>query len=108
MLSQWDCFLQNLGEWHGSFTRLSPQGEQLEDTPTVVSLEARENNTLVYQVVRRCYPDKPAEEQEYFVRSLNRSLLFFENGAFSLGSIQWSPFSEFGTELGLIEKSASS
>jgi hypothetical protein len=29
--------------------------------------------------------------------------LFLENGAFSLGSIQWGPFSEFGAELGLIE-----
>ena len=28
--------------------------------------------------------------------------IFFENGAFSQGSIQWGPFSEFGAELGFI------
>ena len=27
MKKQWDCVLQNLGEWEGSFTHLSPQGE---------------------------------------------------------------------------------
>ncbi|MDJ0549650.1 MAG: DUF3598 family protein, partial [Microcystis sp. M49637_WE12] len=26
MLSQWECLLKNLGQWQGSFTRLSPQG----------------------------------------------------------------------------------
>ncbi|MEL7330326.1 MAG: DUF3598 family protein, partial [Cyanobacteria bacterium J06559_1] len=35
-------------------------------------------------------------------RSLNRATLFFEGGAFSQGSMQWGPFSEFGAELGLI------
>ena len=34
--------------------------------------------------------------------SLSRATLFFENGAFSQGSTQWGPFSEFGAELGLI------
>ncbi|NJM69861.1 MAG: DUF3598 family protein [Scytonema sp. RU_4_4] len=31
MKSQWDCVLQNLGEWQGSFTHVSPQGELVED-----------------------------------------------------------------------------
>ncbi|NMG18657.1 DUF3598 family protein [Brasilonema bromeliae] len=30
MKSQWDCVLQKLGEWHGSFTRVSPQGKLME------------------------------------------------------------------------------
>jgi hypothetical protein len=34
---------------------------------------------------------------------LNRGILFFENGAFSQGSLHWGPFSEFGAEFGLIE-----
>ncbi len=34
--------------------------------------------------------------------SLSRATLFFEEGAFSQGSTQWGPFSEFGAELGLI------
>lgn len=102
MLSQWDCFLKNLGEWHGSFTRLSPQGELLDDTPTIVSFEALENHTLVRQVVRRLPPNQPPQDKVLEYRSLNQSILFLEDGEFSFGSIQWSPFSEFGTELGLI------
>ncbi len=53
MRSQWDCLLQNLGEWHGSFTQLSPQGALLQDTPTVVSFEGKNNNQTMLQVVRR-------------------------------------------------------
>jgi hypothetical protein len=34
---------------------------------------------------------------------LGSSIRFFENGAFSQGSLQWNPYSEFGGEFGLIE-----
>ena len=104
MLSQWDSFLKNLGEWQGSFTRLSPQGEEIEDTPTVVTLEGRENNQAVHQVVRYLPPDKPSRDVivDYSKTSLNRSILFFENGAFAQGSMQFAPYGTFGGEFGLI------
>ncbi|MGF1539593.1 MAG: DUF3598 family protein [Pleurocapsa sp.] len=103
MLSQWNCFLENLGEWHGSFTRFSSLGEQLEDIPSVVILEGRENNEAVHQVVRYLPHDSPSRDVvvDYGKNSLNRSILFFETGAFSQGSIQWSPYSTFGGEFGL-------
>ena len=103
MPSQWDCLLQNLGEWQGSFTRFSPQGEQLEDTPTVVSLEGLNDNQTIRQIIRRLPPGQPVDEKVLEYSSLGRNTLFLENGAFSQGSIQWAPFSEFGAELGLIE-----
>lgn len=103
MRSQWDCLLQNIGEWQGSFTRFSPQGEQLEDTPTVVSLEGLNDNKTMRQIVRRLPPNQPIDEKILEYSSLGRHILFLENGAFSFGSIQWGPFSEFGAELGLIE-----
>lgn len=103
MPSQWECLLKNLGEWQGSFTRFSPQAEQLEDTSTVVSLEGLNENQTIRQFVRRLPPNQPVDEKVLEYSSLNRSVLFFENGAFSQGSIQWGPFSEFGAELGLIE-----
>ncbi|MFP4120699.1 DUF3598 family protein [Coleofasciculus sp.] len=102
MRSQWDCLLQNLGEWQGSFTRFSPQGEPSTDTPTVVSLEGINQNKTVRQVIRRYPPDRAVEETVLEYSSLARSVLFFETGAFSQGSMQWGPFSEFGAELGLI------
>ncbi|MEQ8971059.1 MAG: DUF3598 family protein [Coleofasciculus sp. C1-SOL-03] len=102
MRSQWDCLLQNLGEWQGSFTNFSPQGEPLTDTPTVVSLEGLNQNKTVRQVIRRYPPDRDVEETVLEYSTLARSVLVFETGAFSQGSMQWGPFSEFGAELGLI------
>lgn len=103
MHSQWECLLQNLGEWQGSFTRFSPQGELLENTPTVVSLEGINDNQTIRQIIRRFLPNQPVEEKVLEYSSLGRGILFFENGAFSQGSIQLAPFSEFGAELGLID-----
>ena len=103
MLAQWDCFLKNLGEWHGSFTRFSPQGEETKDTPTLVTLEGLNNNQNVHQVVRYLPPDEPSRDVVVDYDSLNRSILFFENGAFSQGSMQWGPYSTFGGEFGLID-----
>lgn len=100
--SQWQCLLENLGEWQGSFTRLSPQGELLEDTPTVVSFTGLNDNQTMRQVVRRLPPNQPVNEKVLEYSSLGRGILFFDNGAFSQGSIQLAPFAEFGAELGLI------
>ncbi len=103
MPSQWEHLCKNLGEWQGSFTRLSPQGELLEDTPTVVSLEGLNNNQTIRQTIRRLPPNQAVDEKVLEYSSLSRSVLFFENGAFSQGSMQWAPFGEFGAELGLIQ-----
>lgn len=101
MRSQWECLLENLGCWQGSFSRLSPKGEILEDIPSETSLELKEDQQTVRQVVRRFYDGQPQDLiLEY--RTLNTSVLLFENGAFSQGSIQFAPFTEFGAELGLI------
>jgi hypothetical protein len=101
MRSQWECLLQNLGCWQGSFTRLSTNGEILEDIPSETSLELKEDQQTVRQVVRRFYDGQPQDlVLEY--RTLNRSTTFFENGAFSQGALQFAPYTEFGAELGLI------
>lgn len=100
--TQWEYLLKNLGEWQGSFTRLSPQGKAIEDTPTIVTLEGQNNNTKIHQVVRRFPPGQSPQDLVLDYSSLNRSILFFDNGAFSQGSMQWGPFSEFGAEFGLI------
>ena len=106
MLSQWESFLKNLGEWHGSFTRYTPSGEFIEDTPSIVTLEGREDNQAVHQVVHYMPKDAPTRDVtvDYRSTSLNRSILFFEDGAFCQGSMQWSPYSQFGAEFGVMER----
>jgi len=114
MKSQWQCLLENLGEWQGSFARFSPAGELREETPTIVSLEGLDNNQTVRQTIRR-YPStsdtaagaslqtrEPIDETVLVYSTLGRGVLFFDEGAFSQGSTQFGPFSDFGAELGLI------
>jgi len=107
MRSQWECLLPNLGEWHGSFTRFSPQGELLEDAPTIVSLEGLEGNQTIRQTCRFLPSTNeataPEVQDKLEYSSLGQDVLFFENGAFSQGSIQVTPGLEFKAELGLID-----
>jgi hypothetical protein len=67
-----------------------------------VTLEGLENDTLVRQTVSTFPLGESPSEKVFEYRSLNRATLCFETGAFSQGSMQWSPFAEFGAELGLV------
>ncbi len=102
--SQWDRLLQNLGVWQGSFTRFSPVGELLEDMPTVVTLEGIDGNQAVRQTLEYFSATTRELTQRRVLEysTLNRSILLFETGAFSQGSLQFSPVSEFGVEFGFI------
>lgn len=103
--SQWQRLLKNKGTWQGSFTQLSADGVQLSNTLTEVALLPYDHDQAMRQEIRRYsqenYQGEPTETVLDY-RSLNRATLFFEDGAFSQGSTQWGPFSEFGAELGLI------
>lgn len=102
MKSQWDCFLENLGEWQGSFDRFSISGELLEAIPSHLVLEQIEPQKARL-TLKRDSPKYPAPlVQEY--SSFNRGLLFFENGAFSQGSLQFSPIAQFGGEFGFVHR----
>lgn len=108
MVSQWENFLQNLGEWHGSFTQISPRGEVVQDTPSIITLESLNDRKTVRLKLRRFYPN-PSGVGEPEVRelvreyqNLGRDILFFENGAFCQGTIQIAPFAECGAEFGFI------
>ncbi|CBN55095.1 MULTISPECIES: DUF3598 family protein [Kamptonema] len=108
MSQQWDNFLKNLGVWEGTFTKFSPLGEQLEDIPSILSLEGLNNKKSARLTLRRFLPN-PNNASESTVNELvreyqylGRDILFFENGAFSQGSIQLAPYSEFGAELSFI------
>lgn len=102
--SQWQRLLKNQGAWIGSFTQISPSGEVRQDVPSVVTLKLSEDGKTMHQEVKRLPPGAPPQRTVLEYSSLARSILFFENGAFSQGSMQWGPFSEFGAELGLIEQ----
>jgi hypothetical protein len=108
MKTQWECFLNNIGEWHGSFTRVSLQGEILEDTPSILLLESLNGDRDARLTLRRFSGGEVNEiVLEYNPSSMARKVLFFETGAFSQGSLQWAPFTEFGAELALVDRDRS-
>ena len=94
--SQWACFLENLGEWHGSFTQLSPQGVVLSDVPSTLTLAALDEQC---QTVRLTLHRQGAGELVLEFTSVGGSLQFFVSGTFSQGALQFSPVGTFGAEL---------
>jgi Domain of unknown function (DUF3598) len=108
MNSNWDNFLQNLGEWHGSFTTFSAAGEIVSDTKSILNLVAAEENKLVKFRVRRYgdgdYSAAPTTDFTEEYRTIGRQNVFFDTGAFSKGTIQISPVSDFAAEYGFVAK----
>ncbi len=104
--NNWENFLKNLGEWKGSFTSVSLEGELLNSTPSILNLEGLENNQLVKLRLRRFgangYSEPPLSDYSQEYRSIGTQNIFFETGAFSKGSLQLAPFSEFGAEYGFV------
>jgi hypothetical protein len=105
--SQWQCLLENLGQWQGSFTRLDTNGQALEDTPSLLNLEGLNQNQTVRLTLQFLADSDGAQtitsEKVQEFSTLSRSMLLFEQGGFSQGSIQLAPNTKFGAEFGLIE-----
>lgn len=99
MISQWNAFLKNIGDWKGSFTDLSPKGEFIKNTESLISLEALNENRTVRLTL--CLGESK-RVLEY--NSVGKGLMFFENGAFCQAAIQLAPFSRFGAEFSFIHE----
>ncbi|MEY2978425.1 MAG: hypothetical protein RLZZ435_2564, partial [Cyanobacteriota bacterium] len=77
-MNQWQNFLKNLGEWQGSFTQLTPEGQEIRSTPSLLTLEGFEENQRVQFRLRRyadfSYPDPPIQDYSQDYRSLGRQI----------------------------------
>jgi Domain of unknown function (DUF3598) len=105
MESNWANFLKNLGEWEGTFTQVSTDGKLLDSTPSILTLEGLEDNQLVRFRLRRFannITEQPTSDRSQEYTDLGRQAVFFDTGAFSKGSLQVAPFSEFGAEYGFV------
>lgn len=100
MQTQWQSLLKNCGAWHGQFQQFDPTGAQLSRQSSLVTLNLLEDGKTMRQTIQ---VGENTRILEY--ASLGRSVAFFENGAFSQGSTQFTPVGEFGAELGLIHGS---
>lgn len=116
MASQWQNFLQNLGEWRGSFASVDERGQLVDVSPSILTLESREEGRLVLFGLRRWppgtalspaggpqgEPGEPSRDIQQDYRSLGRQVVFFEPGTFCKGSLQVAPNMAFGGEFGFI------
>ncbi len=93
MKSQWECVLENLGEWVGSFTSVTPAGEAIEDIPSIIKLEGARDNQAIHLVLTRFYPlpnstERYAKEVVWdFSTPPGIGAIYFETGAFSSGAL---------------------
>jgi hypothetical protein len=116
MASQWQNFLQNLGEWRGSFATLDPSGAVVSLAPSILTLESAEDERLVRFELRRWPAEagvapgggpasvaaEPSRDLRQDYRSLGRQVVFFASGTFCKGSLQVAPGTTFGGEFGFI------
>lgn len=106
MSSQWQNFLRNLGEWRGSFASLDAEGSVVDTTPSILTLEAAEEDRLVRFRLRRFGPEgyngQPIRDMQEDYRSLGRQVVFFANGSFGKGTLQVAPGTAFGGEFGFV------
>lgn len=113
MASQWQNFLRNLGHWRGSFTSLSPAGEILDTTPSLLSLEngaapgagdGVEERLVRFRLRRYAngFDQEPTRDISQDYRTLGRQVVFFDSGSFGKGSLQVAPNTPFGAEFGFV------
>jgi hypothetical protein len=101
MTAQWQGLLQNLGTWNGSFTNLSPEGVQLQDTSSEVNILLSKDEKIVSFSLHREGSSEIKLQFNYPGPGLQ--IPFFEDGCFSQGSLQHAPNTKFGAEFALIE-----
>ena len=100
---QWDCIRQNIGTWHGSFSQFSPSGELVKDTPSVLTLEETDPGKMMVLTLER-FPEageKKINRLTFTAPGPAPYTYYFESGAFSQGSAQWSSFGQFAIEVSL-------
>lgn len=100
---QWPCIQQNIGTWHGAFVEFSPEGQQVKETPSVLTLKETEPGKTMQLTLERTPPGGTTNvvQQSFHHPGPAPYVLFFESGAFSQGTPQWSSFGQFGAEFSL-------
>jgi hypothetical protein len=101
MTAQWQGLLQNQGTWKGSFTNLSSEGVELQDTPSEVNIRLSEDEQTVFFSLQR--EDSSEINLQFNYPGPGLQVPFFEDGCFSQGSLQHAPNINFGAEFAIRE-----
>ena len=98
---QWDFFLKNLGEWHGSFVKYAPDGTIIDELPTVVAVTPADGQKVHVAVDYLTDRDRNVT---WTFGSVPGDMTCFENGEFSRGDKWVHGLSNAGFEQGLIQR----
>lgn len=101
-LQNWEnfCRYQATGDWHGTWTRYSPQGEGLESFQCIRSLQTSKDGSEINHQNQYTYADGKNETKTFGpYKKPNTRALFLDN-SFSWGSTQVKSGSTFGFETG--------
>ncbi len=100
----WQGLLTNLGEWAGSFMEFSAAGRFVKETPSHLNLSLSEDELAVSLCLRRFPPNQSVNEInfQFSYPGPGLAIPFFEQGAFSQGSLQHTSVTRFGAELAMI------
>lgn len=101
--SQWDCIRENIGVWNGAFLQFSMDGELQKDTPSVLTLAETEPDKTMSLTLERMPDGEPKKFNNLTFTYPGPApyTYFFESGAFSQGSSQWSSFGQFLAEFSM-------
>ncbi len=110
----WQNFTANhLRDWHGIWTRYSPQGDVMDSFQSLRSFRSNLEQTEIYQTNRYKYADDRIEEKNWQSNKQDKVFpdgivhpafpsmrsLYFEQGAATWTAKQLEPDSNFGIEL---------
>jgi len=101
-LQNWDnfCRYHATGDWHGTWTKYSPQGEGIESFQGVRSLHTSQDSSEINHQNHYTYADGRSELKTFgpYKKPLTRAL--FLDNSFSWGSTKVESGSTFGFETG--------
>ncbi|MBW4495661.1 MAG: DUF3598 family protein [Oscillatoria princeps RMCB-10] len=96
----WKNFCDNhLRDWHGIWTRYSPQGEVIESFQSLRSFRSNLEQTEITHTNRYTYADGRTEEKTWKLNKPAIRSVFFEQGAAAFASQELKPGSLFAVEL---------
>lgn len=101
-LQNWNNFCQyHLGEWHGTNTRYSPDGEAIKSWQVVTKLENNQDDSTINHKVFFTYTDGNTEEKSFGPYSKPITSALFLDNSFCWGSKKVTSDSIFVFEIGI-------
>ncbi len=95
---------KHLHDWHGLWTRYTPDGKVTESFQSLRSFQGNAEQTEVTHTNRYLYADGRSEEKVWHLQKPALSSIFFKQGSGAFASKQYEPGKFFAAELFLLHE----